>query len=81
MFLKEGGVLQILLSGKGMAEVIYLGRERVCLGDCMVIIKWTSSKTVFKDYPKNLRVLPITAFRIDTKIYCMIQKNLSAKLF
>ena len=58
MFLKEGGVLEILLSGKGMAEVIYLGRERVCLGDCMVIIKRTSSKTVFKDYPKNLRVLP-----------------------
>ena len=81
MFLKEGGVLEILLSEKGMAEVIYLGRERVCLGDCMVIIKWTSSKTIFKDYPKNLRVPPMTTFGSDTKIYCFTQKNLPAKLF
>ena len=46
------------------------------LGDseklCTLTIKWTSSNTVFKDFPNNLRALPIDCFW--KSMYCITQK-------
>ena len=68
MCLEEGGGLEIVLPGSG--QMSYLVKGRVCLRTggkgklYRLTTKWASSKTVFKDFPNNLRASSTDCFKL-----------------
>ena len=61
------GVLEVVLPGR--RQMSYLGKEGFAWGTegreklYKLIIKWTSSKIVFKDFPNTLRVSSTHCFK------------------
>ena len=66
MCLEGRRVLEVVSHGRG--QITYLGEGSVCLGTkgrklYRLAIKWTSSKTVSKDFSMTLRVFSIDCFQ------------------
>ena len=81
MYPEKGRVLEVTLSGR--RQMTYIGEERVCLGDrgkfYRLIIKWTSFKNLFNNFPNILRSHSIDCFW--KSLYCIAQKmHISAYL-
>ena len=67
---RRGGVLEFALPGRGQNDLTG-GKEVFKV--YKLTIKWTLSKTVFKDFPNTLRAPPNDCFW--ESIYCITQKN------